>query len=57
VTIIVISPKRLISVPVKNDGTNIPRMCHWITKAASLNGYWQACIASGVAVIKRFITP
>ena len=54
---IVRTPKRLINVPVKKDGANIAMTCHWITKAASLNGWAQDFIASGVAAISRFITP
>src|SRR5262245_63194785 len=29
------TPKRAISEPVNSDGTNIPRMCHWMPSAAS----------------------
>ena len=32
---IFMTPKRWISAPVKNDGTNIPSTCHWITVAES----------------------
>ena len=51
------TPKRLISVPVKNDGPYIPIMCHSSTNAASLKWWSWARIASGVEVIMRFMMP
>ena len=57
VSSMVIRPKRWISFPVTNDGANMLMKCHWMTKAASLNGCWHATMASGVAVMIRFITP
>ena len=51
------TPTRRISGPVKNDGANMPMMCDEITKAASLYGWPQTCIAIGVEVMRKFITP
>src|SRR5262249_42995277 len=51
------SLQRLTSVPVKKPGKNIPTTCHWMTNAVSANVWWWAIIASGVPVIRRFITP
>jgi hypothetical protein len=42
---------------VKNDGANIATMCDEMTKAASPNGWPQACIAIGVEVMRKFMTP
>ena len=42
---------------MKNDGANMPMTCDEITIAAALYGWPQTPIASGVAVISRFITP
>ena len=54
---ILIAPKRLISEPVANPGAYIPTTCHSITSAAALKGWLQKLIASGVAVISRFMMP
>lgn len=51
------TPQRLIRWPVTKPGANMPITCHSSTKAASLNGMPQVCMASGVAAIRRFMTP
>ena len=51
------TPKRLIRLPVKKLGRNMPTICHWITVAASLKAKPQNVIASGVDVISMFIIP
>ena len=51
------TPKRLISLPVKNEGANMPTMCDEMTNAASPKGWPQACIAIGVEVMRKFMTP
>ena len=50
-------PKRLIRLPVKKPGANMPITCHSSTMAASSNERPHCCIASGVAAISRFMTP
>ena len=45
------TPKRRISTPVKNDGTNMPSTCHWITVAEAPNVCPHMSMAMGVAVI------
>jgi len=50
-------PKRRISDPVKNEGANMPTTCQPMTEVVDENGWPQINIASGVAVIRRFITP
>ncbi|OIQ66981.1 hypothetical protein GALL_514420 [mine drainage metagenome] len=50
------TPKRRIRLPVKKEGANMPRTCHWITVAEAPSGWPQICIASGVAVITMIIT-
>ncbi len=51
------TPKRLMSGPVKNEGANMPTTCEEITRAASPYGWPQTCIAIGVEVMRKFITP
>ena len=51
------TPNRRIRLPVKNDGPNIPTTCEEMTVAVALNGCPHTPIASGVAVISRFMTP
>ena len=51
------APRRRIRWPVKKPGANMPITCHCSTKAASAKGRPHTCMASGVAVISRFITP
>src|SRR5258706_453632 len=46
-----------MSEPVKNDGPNMPMTCQPITVAAAEYGCPQIPMASGVAVIKKLITP
>ena len=48
-------PKRPTSWPVTKLGANMPKTCHWMTKALSAKSWPQASMASGVAVISRFI--
>ena len=50
------TPNRRISVPVKNEGTNMPSTCHWITVAESPTSKPHISMASGVAVITMTIT-
>lgn len=50
------APQRVISVPVKKLGANMPTTCHWITGPTSLALSPQPSIASGVAVIAMIIT-
>ena len=50
-------PKRLIRLPVKKLGTNMPSTCHSSTSAVLANGCEHIAIAIGVAAISRFITP
>ena len=51
------SPNRLIRCPVKNDGANMATTCHWITEAVASKLWPQTRIASGVAVMTKFMTP
>ena len=51
------APNRLIRLPVKKPGANMPITCHCSTSAASAKGRLHCCIAIGVAAISRFITP
>lgn len=52
------TPTRLIRPPTKNDGANMPITCHCSTNVAAANGWWQQrSMASGVALMSRFITP
>ena len=50
------APKRLTSEPVKKEGPNIATACAEMTLAADEYGRPQKPIASGVAVMRRFIT-
>ena len=46
-----------MSAPVTNDGANMPTTCEEMTNAASPYGWPQTCIAIGVEVMRKFITP
>ncbi len=51
------TPKRAISEPVMNPGPYMPTTCQDIAVAANAKGNAQKSIASGVAVIRRFMRP
>ena len=50
-------PMRRISVPVPNDGANIPSTCHSMTKATLPKANKCASMARGVAVMRNTMTP
>ena len=49
------TPKRTISAPVKKLGAYMPSTCHWMPSVASVTEWPQPTMASGAAVITRFI--
>ena len=51
------APKRAIRLPVTKPGAYMPTTCQEMTNAAAEYGRLQKSIASGVAVISRFISP
>ena len=51
------TPKRAMRLPVTKPGPYMPTTCHEITVAAIAYGSAQKSIASGVAVISRFMRP
>src|SRR3954452_15803485 len=53
----VVAPNRLIRLPVKNDGTNMPSTCMKMTQWASACGNPQPTMASGDALIMNDIVP
>ncbi len=55
--ITVVVPNRLIRLPVKNDGTNMPSTCRKMTQWASACGNPQPTIASGDALMMKDIVP
>src|ERR1700754_3809696 len=55
--ITVVVPNRLIRLPVKNDGTNMPSTCMKMTQWASAWGNPQPTIASGEALMMKDIVP
>ena len=50
-------PKRVLRLPVKKEGTNIPMTCRKMTQCASVCGRPQATMASGEALIRKDIVP
>src|SRR5215218_8395508 len=52
-----VTPNRLIKLPVKNDGTNMPSTCMKMTQWASACGNPQPTIASGDALMMNDIVP
>ncbi len=50
-------PKRSMRVPVTKPGAYMPTTCHEMTVAACAYGRLQKSIASGVAVMSRFMRP
>src|SRR5260221_9748951 len=55
--ITVVTPSRLIRLPVKNDGTNIPSTCMKMTQCASECGKPQPTMASGDALMMKDMVP
>src|SRR3954471_22958602 len=55
--ITVVAPNRLIRLPVKNDGTNMPSTCMKMTQWAAACGNPQATMASGEALMMKDIVP
>src|SRR6476660_10515121 len=55
--ITVVAPNRLIRLPVKNDGTNMPSTCMKMTQWAAACGNPQPTIASGDALMMKDIVP
>src|SRR5882757_6741437 len=53
----VVAPNRLIKLPVKNDGTNMPSTCMKMTQCASECGNPQPTMASGDALMMKDIVP
>ena len=53
----VVAPNRLIRLPVKNDGTNMPSTCMKMTQWASACGNPQPTMASGDALMMKDIVP
>src|SRR5215204_5649105 len=53
----VVAPNRLIRLPVKNDGTNMPSTCMKMTQWASACGNPQPTMASGEALMMKDIVP
>ena len=51
------TPKGLMSLPVTNEGANMPTTCEEMTRAASANGWPQTPIEIGVEVMRKFMTP
>src|SRR5215218_1306688 len=52
-----VTPNRLIKLPVKNDGTNMPSTCMKMTQWASACGNPQPTIASGDALMMKDMVP
>ena len=55
--ITVVAPNRLIRLPVKKDGTNMPSTCMKMTQWASACGKPQPTMASGEALMMKDIVP
>src|SRR4029079_7734923 len=55
--ITVVAPNRLIRLPVKKDGTNMPSTCMKMTQWAAECGNPQPTIASGDALMMKDIVP
>src|SRR5688572_17037691 len=51
------TPTRLMRGPVTKEGANMPMICDEMTNAASRYGCPHTCIAIGVDVIRKFMTP
>src|SRR6185436_2397243 len=55
--ITVVTPNRLIRLPVKKDGTNMPSTCMKMTQWASECGKPQPTMASGEALMMKDMVP